>query len=185
MPSYCNFYEIINYNNVQTGYYAWTGCTGIISVSPLEPLNSIQVCCLTEPIIQQYGAPLTIAYIGLCPSVTPTPSFTPTPTPTNITQTPTPTPTVTPSITQTVVPLYNLWSAGYFEDACYAAGNGPSNAYFYSVVPWGSITAGDYVYGNASLTIPPVVTGNIVSDGAIWIQVDPSSGLVLDTGICF
>lgn len=184
MPD-CNYYKIINYNTVQTGYYSWTGCTGIISITPIEPLQSIQVCSLIEPMVEEYGAPLTISYIGLCPSVTPTPSFTPTPTPTNITQTPTPTPTVTPSITQTSIPVYNLWSAGYFEDACYEAGNGPSNVAIYSPIPFELIVAGDYVYGNAACTIPPVLQGNIISDGAKWIQVDFMDGLVINNGICF
>jgi hypothetical protein len=181
----CNYFRITNYNNVQEGYYAWTGCTGIYSVTPIDPLQSVYVCSLTEPIVEQYGAPLTIEFAGLCPSVTPTPSFTPTPTPTNITQTPTPTPTLTPSLTQTLIPVYNLWSAGYFEDACSEAGYGPSNISFYSVVSFGALQPGDYVYGNAALTIPPVFDGNIVSDGAIWVQFDVNNGLVIDTGICF
>jgi hypothetical protein len=184
MSDICNFYEIINYNTVQQGFYAWTGCTGIISVTPIDPLESHQVCALNL-YVEEYGAPLTVSYIGICPSVTPTPSFTPTPTPTNITQTPTPTPTVTPSITQTLIPVYNLWSAGYFEDACYAAGNGPSNVAIYSAIPFESLVAGDYVYGNAACTIPPTLQGNIVSDGAKWIQVDFADGLVIDNGICF
>ena len=185
MPDYCNYYELINYNSVQTGYYAWTGCTGIFSITPLEPLQSTQVCCLIEPYVEEYGAPLTVRYIGLCPSITPTPSFTPTPTPTNITHTPTPTPTVTPTITQTFIPVYNLWSAGYFEDACSAAGYGPSNVDIYSAIPFEALSIGDYVYGNAACTIPPILSGNIVSDGARWAQIDFSDGLVIDVGICF
>lgn len=181
----CNYFKITNYNTVQQGYYAWTGCTEIYSVTPIDPLQSHYVCSLVEPIVEQYGAPLTIAFAGLCPSVTPTPSFTPTPTPTNITQTPTPTPTLTPSLTQTLIPVYNLWSAGYFEDACSEAGYGPSNISFYSVISFGALQPGDYVYGNAALTLPPVFDGNIVSDGAIWVQFDVNNGLVIDTGICF
>jgi hypothetical protein len=181
---YCNFYRIINYNTVQQGFYAWTGCTGIISVTPINPLESHQICA-TNIYVEQYGAPLTISYIGLCPSVTPTPSFTPSPTPTNITQTPTPTPTITPTITQTFIPVYNLWGAGYFEDACYAAGYGPSNVTIYSVIPFESLQIGDFVYGNSSLTIPPVFVGNIVSDGARWVQFNIDNGQVLDVGICF
>jgi hypothetical protein len=184
MEDTCNFYEIINYNTVQQGFYAWTGCTGIISVSPINPLGSHQVCALNL-YVEQYGAPLTITYIGVCPSVTPTPSFTPTPTPTNITQTPTPTPTVTPSITQTFIPVYNLWGAGYFEDACSAAGYGPSNVTIYSAIPFEALQIGDFVYGNPSCTISPVFMGNIASDGARWAQFDISNGQVLDVGICF
>jgi hypothetical protein len=180
----CNYFKITNYNTVQQGYYAWTGCTGIYSVTPIDPLQSHYVCA-KDLYAQDCGAPLTIMFAGLCPSVTPTPTFTPTPTPTNITQTPTPTPTLTPSLTQTLIPVYNLWSAGYFEDACSEAGYGPSNVSFYSIVSWGSLQPGDYVYGNAAMTIPPVLQGNIVSDGAIWVQIDSENGLVIDTGICF
>ena len=180
----CNYFKVTNYNTVQQGYYAWTGCTGIISVTPIDPLDTHYVCA-SDLYAQDCGAPLTVVYVGLCPSVTPTPSFTPTPTPTNITQTPTPTPTVTPSITQTFIPVYNLWSAGYFEDACGEAGYGPSNIALYSVISFGDLQAGDYAYGNASLTIPPVFNGNIVSNGAIWVQFDTNNGLVINTGICF
>jgi hypothetical protein len=40
----CNYYQITNYNNVQEGYYRWTGCTGIVSVSPINPLQTDYVC---------------------------------------------------------------------------------------------------------------------------------------------
>ena len=40
----CNYFRITNYNNVQTGYYRWTGCTDIISVNPVEPLQTSYVC---------------------------------------------------------------------------------------------------------------------------------------------
>jgi hypothetical protein len=179
----CNYFNITNYNNVQEGYYRWTGCTGIVSVTPIDPLDSHFVCA-SDLYAQDCGAPLTVVYIGLCPSVTPTPSFTPTPTPTNITQTPTPTPTITPTVTQTSVQSYNLWSAGYFQNACYDAGYGPADTLLYSVVPFSSLRFGDYVYGNASLTIPPRMSGNIISNGAIWIQVNPGSGMVINNGIC-
>ena len=178
----CLYYEIINYNTVQQGFYSWTGCTGIISITPINPLESHQVCCLETPMVEQYGAPLTIALIGLCPSITPTPSVTPTNT---ITPSKTPTQTPTPSITQTFIPVYNLWSGGYFEDACSAAGYGPADVAIYSVIPFEALQIGDYVYGNAACTIPPILTVNIVSDGARWIQLEISDGLVLDVGICF
>ena len=172
-PTDCNYFKVTNYNTVEQGYYAWTGCTGIISVTPIDPLDSHYVCA-KDLYAQDCGAPLNVVVIGLCPSVTPTPSFTPTPTP-----------TITPSITQTFIPVYNLWSAGYFEDACGEAGYGPSNIALYSVISFGDLQAGDYAYGNASLTIPPVFNGNIVSNGAIWVQFDTNNGLVINTGICF
>jgi hypothetical protein len=177
----CNYFKITNYNTVQQGYYAWTGCTGIVSVTPIDPLDSHFVCA-SDLYAQDCGAPLTVVFVGICSLITPTPTVTPTRTP-SITQTPTLTPT--PSITQTFIPVYNLWSAGYFEDACSDAGYGPANIALYSAIPFGDLQPGDYAYGNASLTIPPVFNGNIVSDGAIWVQFDTNNGLVINTGICF
>ena len=40
----CYYYRITNYNNVETGFYRWTGCTDIISVTPVEPLQTSYVC---------------------------------------------------------------------------------------------------------------------------------------------
>lgn len=177
----CNYFKVTNYNTVQQGYYAWTGCTGIVSVTPIDPLDSHFVCAY-DLYAQDCGAPLNVVFVGICNLITPTPTITPTTTPTI---TPTPTFTPTPSITQTFIPVYNLWSAGYFEDACGEAGYGPSNIAIYSAIPFEALQPGDYVYGNQSLTIPPVFIGNIVSDGAVWVQFDINNGLVIDTGICF
>jgi len=165
----CNNFKVTNYNTVQQGFYAWTGCTGIVSVTPIDPLDSHDVCAY-DLYAQDCGAPLTVVFIGICSFITPTPTITP---------------TRTPSITQTFIPVYNLWSAGYFEDACSDAGYGPANIALYSAIPFGDLQPGDYAYGNASLTIPPVFNGNIVSDGAIWVQFDTNNGLVINTGICF
>jgi hypothetical protein len=105
---YCNQYIITNYNNIQEGYYRWTGCTGIVSVSQINPLQTDFVCAddLTQ---EDYGAPLTINNIGLCPSNTPTPSITPTQTVTpTATVTPSPTKTQTPTPTNTPTPSFGL-----------------------------------------------------------------------------
>jgi hypothetical protein len=96
----CNYYRITNYNNynnVQEGYYSWTGCTDIIGVNPVDPLQTSYFCA-KDISVEEYGAPLDVVFIGLCPSNTPTPTLTPTPTQTPVTPTPTPTP-VTPSTT--------------------------------------------------------------------------------------
>lgn len=117
----------------------------------------------------------------------PTQSETPTPTPTEtpIPESPTPTQTPTPTTTPAVVYSEDLWRDGVFTNACDEAGFGPSNTTIYSTIPWGSLTTGDYVYGNSSLTEPPILgTGNFISDGAIWIQIDIDSGEILDVGIC-
>jgi hypothetical protein len=69
----CNYFIITNYNNVEQGYYRWTGCTDIISVSPINPLD-VQYVCAKDLTVESYGAPLTISLVGLCPSTTPTPT---------------------------------------------------------------------------------------------------------------
>jgi len=83
----CNYYEITNFNNVQEGYYRWTGCTGgIISVSQLDPLDRAYVCA-EDLTVEEYSSPLTVVNLGLCPSATPTQTTTPSVTPT-VTMTP-------------------------------------------------------------------------------------------------
>jgi hypothetical protein len=117
------------------------------------------------------------------PTQTQTPSNTPTETP--IPESPTPTTTPTPTQTPAVVYSEDLWRDGVFTNACDEAGFGPSNVIIYSIIPWGSLNIGDFVYGNSSLTNPPTMgLGNYISDGAIWIQFDIDSGEILDTGIC-
>lgn len=99
--------------------------------------------------------------------------------------TPTPTVTMTPSPTPAVVYTYNLWTDGVMTNACSMAGFGPSNVTFYSTATtFNSIVTGDFIYGNAMLTIPPSLATNIISDGADWIQVDIFSGEIIDNGIC-
>ena len=162
----CNYYRITNYNNVQTGYYRWTGCTDIISVTPVEPLQTSYVCA-KDLYVEDYAAPLDVVVIGLCPSITPTPSFTPTPTRTPV-----------------IIYTYNLWSGGYYQDVCqdvtmFAT---PSNVTIYTLIPFGQLQAGDNVYGNMSLTIPPINANSTISDGATFIQL--AGTLVVNVGIC-
>lgn len=100
----------------------------------------------------------------------------PTPTPTN-----TPTPTPTPAVVYT----YNLWSDGVMTNACADAGYGPSNVTFYSTAStFSSIAISEFIYGDDMLTTLPTISGNIISDGATWIQVDDINGQIIDVGIC-
>jgi hypothetical protein len=186
--SSCNQYQITNYNNVQIGYYKWTGCTGIISVSQVNPLQTDFVCAddLTQ---ENYGAPLTINNIGLCPSNTPTPTITPTPTPTPVTPTPTPTPvtptpTPTPSTTPLVIFRYNLRTGGYYQNVCESVNlfANPANVTIYTTKPFELLVPGDNVFGNSSLTIPPINANFTISNGARFIQI--SGTLVLNVGVC-
>lgn len=145
-----------------------------------EPLNASQIKHNFNILKNKYNL-LNFDCLD-CTVILPTPQPTPTPS-----VTPTPTITTTPTLTPSPVPIYfeNLWRGGVFTNVCSEAGFGPANTEIYSTVPWGSLVVGDYVYGNSSLTQPPILgSGNIISDGAIWIQFDISTGEVLDTGIC-
>jgi hypothetical protein len=184
----CNYYRITNYNNVQEGFYRWTGCTGIISVSGVLPLQTSYVCA-ENVYVENYAAPLDVVNMGLCPSTTPTPTITPTPTQTSVTPTPTqtsvtPTQTPTPTRTPVIIYTYNLWSGGYYQDVCqdvtmFAT---PSNVTIYTLKPFNQLIPGDNVYGNILLTIPPINANSTISDGATFIQL--SGTLVVNAGIC-
>jgi len=183
----CNYFKITNYNNVQDGYYRWTGCTDIISVSPIGTLQSTYVCA-KNIYVEEYGAPLNVVFIGLCPSNTPTPTMTPTPTQTSVTPTPTPTPvtptqTPTPTKTPTIIYTYNLWSGGYYQNVCESINFGtPSNVTIYTTKPFELLVPGDNVFGSPSLLIPPVNTNFTISNGAKFIQL--SGTLVINVGVC-
>lgn len=183
----CNYFRITNYNNVQEGYYRWTGCTDIISVSPINPLET-QYVCAKDLSVESYGAPLSVVTIGLCPSPTPTPSVTPTVTPSSITPTPTstsvtPTQTPTPTVTPTTVYKYTLRTGGYYQDVCESTHFGnPANVTFYTSKPFDYLVPGDYIYGNESLTIPPVGANFTISNGARFIQI--GGNLIINIGLC-
>jgi hypothetical protein len=179
----CNYFRITNYNNVQEGYYSWTGCTGIVSVSQIDPLQT-QYICGDGVSVESYGAPLTVVFVGLCPSTTPTPTQTPTITPTSITQTPTPTSTVTPTVTPTTVFMYNLRTGGWYQNVCQSVNMfaNPANVIVYSQKPFTSLVVGDHIYGNPSLTIPPIGANFTVSNGSYFVQL--SGTLIINTGVC-
>jgi hypothetical protein len=58
----------------------------------------------------------------------------------------------------------------------------PSNVTIYTLIPFNELTPGDNVYGNMSLTIPPINANATISNGATFIQL--SGTLVVNTGIC-
>jgi hypothetical protein len=185
----CNYYQIINYNSVENGYYRYTGCTGIISVGTITPLNTEYVCA--EDLIQEsYSGPLSITNIGLCPSNTPTPTVTPTITPsvslsaTPTTQTPTPTNTTTPSVTPSAVYERNLRTGGWYQNVCQSVNlfANAANVKIFTTKPFDTLEVGDHVYGNKQLTIPPIGADFTISDGAKFIQL--SGTLIINVGIC-
>jgi len=183
----CFYYRITNYNNVQTGYYRWTGCTDIISVSPLEPLQTSYVCA-KDLYVENYAAPLDIVNMGLCPSTTPTPTVTPTPTQTSVTPTQTqtsvtPTQTPTPTVTPVIVYKYNLRTGGYYQNVCGSTyfGNA-ANVTIYTEKIFGDLQIGDNVYGDILLTIPPIGANFTISDGSTFIQIGGT--LIINKGIC-
>ena len=184
----CNYYRITNYNNVQSGFYRWTGCTNnIISVTEVLPLQTSYVCA-DDLYVENYAAPLDVVNMGLCPSTTPTPTVTPTPTQTSVTPTPTqtsvtPTQTPTPTVTPVIVYRYNLRTGGYYQNVCGSTyfGN-PANVTIYSEKPFGNLQVGDHVYGDSLLTIPPIGANFTISDGATFIQIGGT--LIINKGIC-
>ena len=174
----CNYFSITNYNNVQDGYYKWTGCTGSVNVSSIGPLQTSYICA-KDVSPEEYGAPINIVFIGLCPSNTPTQTPTPTPTPTPVTPTPTPTPSITPSVIYT----YNLWTGGYYQNVCEQVNFGNvAIATIYCVKPFDSLVPGDYVFGNREFTIPPINANFTLSNGGKFIQI--SGTLVINVGVC-
>jgi hypothetical protein len=189
MSASCNYYRITNYNNVEDGYYRWTGCTGIVSVSSISPLNS-ELVCAEQIVKESYSSPLDIVNTGLCPSMTPTPSITPTITPTvslsatPTTQTPTPTNTATPSNTPSPVYERNLRTGGWYQNVCQSVNSfaNPSNTRIFTTKPFDELQVGDNVYGNRELTIPPIGANFTISDGAKFIQL--SDTLVINVGVC-
>lgn len=188
MPN-CNYYQIINYNGVEDGYYKWTGCTGIISVSTIPPVSTEYVCAENLE-KESYSGPLDIVDMGLCPSATPTPSVTPSVTPTvslsctPITQTPTPTNTATPSNTPSPVYERNLRTGGWYQNVCESVNMiaNPANVKVFTTKPFNTLEVGDHVYGDKNLTIPPIGASFTISDGAKFVQL--SGTLVINVGIC-
>lgn len=185
----CNYYQIINYNSVEDGYYRYTGCTSVVSVGTITPLNTEFVCA--EDLIQEsYSGPLSITNIGLCPSSTPTPTVTPTITPsvslsaTPTTQTPTPTNTVTPSVTPSAVYERNLRTGGWYQNVCQSVNSfaNPANVKIFTTKPFDILEVGDNVYGNRELTIPPIGANFTISDGAKFVQL--SGTLIINVGVC-
>lgn len=185
----CNYYQIINYNSIEDGYYRYTGCTGIVSVGTITPLNTEFVC--SEDLIQEsYSGPLSITNIGLCPTATPTPSITPsiTPTvsitPTSITQTPTPTYSPTPSVTPSAVYERNLRTGGWYQNVCQSVNSfaNPANVKIFTIKPFDTLEVGDHVYGNKELTIAPIGANFTISDGAKFVQL--SGTLIINVGVC-
>lgn len=183
----CYYYRITNYNNVQEGYYKWTGCTDIVSVNSLGTLQTDYVCA-KDLTVESYGAPLDVLNIGLCPSTTPTPTVTPTVTPTRATPTPTPshtaTPTNTPTVTPTSVFMYTLRTGGWYQDVCQSSNMfaNPTNVIVYCQKSFTSLEVGDHVYGNPALTIPPIGANFTISNGSYFIQVSGTE--IINVGLC-
>jgi hypothetical protein len=185
----CNYYRITNYNSVEYGYYRFTGCTGIIGVSSISPLNT-ELVCAEEIVKESYSSPLDIVNTGLCPSTTPTPSITPTVTPTvslsatPTTQTPTPTNTATPSNTPSPVYERNLRTGGWYQNVCQSVNSfaNPANVKIFTTKPFDTLEVGDHVYGNKQLTIPPIGADFTISDGAKFVQL--SGTLIINVGLC-
>ena len=169
-------------------YYEIINVTPTPTPTPVAPIQTTYICG-KNILVEQYGAPLDVTFIGLCPSNTPTPTMTPTPTTTPVTPTPTPTP-VTPTPTpntehnSTRYFTYNLRTGGYYQNVCESANMfaNPANVTIYTTKPFELLVPGDNVFGNSSLTIPPVNANFTISNGARFIQI--SGTLILNVGVC-
>jgi len=186
----CNLYYITNYNSIQDGYYRFTGCTGgIVSVGSLATLDSAYICAESVT-VEDYSPPLSVNFLGPCPSSTPTPSVTPTVTPTvslsctPITQTPTPTNTATPSCTPSPVYMRNLRTGGWYQDVCNSVNQfaNPANVTIFTTKPFNQLNVGDHVYGDKELTIPPIGANFTICDGGFFVQL--AGTLVINIGNC-
>jgi hypothetical protein len=148
-----------------------------------EPLDAAQVAHNFRVLKNRYNLldPNCPNCVVPPPSPTPTPPVTPTNTPTPpVTPTNTPTPSITPQV------IYGawLWTNNVWNNACSMAGYGPTNVLVYSFEPFSNLEPGDFVYGNTLCSIPPINTKTIITDGNRFIQIDPSTGLIVNKGIC-
>jgi hypothetical protein len=57
-----------------------------------------------------------------------------------------------------------------------------ANVTIYTTKPFELLVPGDNVFGNLSLTIPPVNANFTISNGARFIQI--SGTLILNVGVC-
>jgi hypothetical protein len=87
-------------------------------------------------------------------------------------------------MTPTTVYMYNLRTGGWYQNVCQSVSMiaNPSNVQIFTSKPFTSLEPGDYVYGDQSLTIPPIGADFTISNGARFIQL--SGNLIINVGLC-
>jgi hypothetical protein len=87
-------------------------------------------------------------------------------------------------MTPTTVYMYNLRTGGWYQNVCQSVSMiaNPSNVQIFTSKPFTSLEPGDYVYGNQSLTIPPIGADFTISNGNRFIQL--SGNQIINVGLC-
>ena len=79
---------------------------------------------------------------------------------------------------------YNLRTGGWYQNVCQSVSMtaNPKNVTIYTSKPFEILEVGDYVYGNQSLTIPPIDANFTISNGGRFIQL--SGNQIINVGLC-
>jgi hypothetical protein len=80
--------------------------------------------------------------------------------------------------------MYNLRTGGWYQNVCQSVNMiaNPANVTIYIPKLFEDLEVGDYVYGNQSLTVPPVNANFTISNGAKFIQL--SGNQIINVGVC-
>ena len=80
--------------------------------------------------------------------------------------------------------MYNLRTGGWYQNVCQSVNMiaNPANVTIYIPKLFENLEVGDYVYGNQSLTIPPVNANFTISNGGKFIQL--SGNQIINVGVC-
>jgi hypothetical protein len=80
--------------------------------------------------------------------------------------------------------MYNLRTGGWYQNVCQSVNMtaNPKNVTIYTSKPFEILEVGDYVYGNQSLTIPPIDANFTISNGGRFIQL--SGNQIINVGVC-
>jgi hypothetical protein len=80
--------------------------------------------------------------------------------------------------------MYNLRTGGWYQNVCQSVNMtaNPKNVTIYTPKLFENLEVGDYVYGNQSLTIPPIDANFTISNGGRFIQLIGNQ--IINVGVC-